>query len=50
MKAIGFDEHLPISNPRSLFDFTAPLPILGEHDLLVKVSAVYVYPVDTYVR
>ena len=50
MKAIGFDEHLPISNPRSLFDFTAPLPILGEHDLLVKVSAVSVNPVDTYVR
>lgn len=50
MKAIGFDEHLPITNPRSLFEFETPLPKLKEHDLLVHVEAVSVNPVDTYVR
>ncbi|EEW52897.1 zinc-binding alcohol dehydrogenase family protein [Limosilactobacillus antri] len=50
MKAIGFTEHLPINNPRSLFEFQTPLPEPRPHDLLVKVTAVAVNPVDTYVR
>lgn len=50
MKAIGFTEHLNIDNPRSLFDFEAPVPTPKSHDLLVKTSAVSVNPVDTYSR
>lgn len=50
MKAIGFTEHLPINNPRSLFEFQMPLPEPQPHDLLVRVTAVSVNPVDTYVR
>lgn len=45
MKAIGFTEHL-----NSLFDFEKEIPKLKPHDLLVKVSAVSVNPVDTSVR
>lgn len=50
MKAIGFDEHLPINNENSLFEFDAPVPNLKPHDLLVKVKATSVNPVDVGVR
>ncbi|MCC4455970.1 zinc-binding alcohol dehydrogenase family protein [Limosilactobacillus reuteri] len=50
MKAIGFSEHLDIKNPKSLFEFETPKPTPKGHDLLVKVNAVSVNPVDVGVR
>lgn len=50
MKAIGFKKHLNIDNPESLIDFEIPIPVPVGHDLLVKISAVSVNPVDVGVR
>ena len=50
MKAIGFSEHLDIKVPKSLFEFETPKPTPKGHDLLVKVNAVSVNPVDVGVR
>lgn len=50
MKAIGYVESLPIDDPRSLFDFDAPKPEPGPRDLLVRIEAVSVNPVDAKVR
>lgn len=50
MKAIGYSDSLPIDDPRALFDFEAPTPAPGPYDLLVRVAAVSVNPVDTKVR
>jgi zinc-binding alcohol dehydrogenase family protein len=50
MKAVGYIQSLPPSDPKSLFDFEAAKPTLGPHDLLVAVRAVSVNPVDTKVR
>ncbi|CUR40737.1 Bifunctional protein: zinc-containing alcohol dehydrogenase; quinone oxidoreductase (NADPH:quinone reductase); Similar to arginate lyase [Limosilactobacillus reuteri] len=50
MKAIGFSEHLDIKDPKSLFEFETPKPTPKGHDLLVKVNAVSVNPVDVGVR
>ena len=50
MKAIGFTQHLPISDPHSLEDLTLPQPVPTGHDLLVNVHAVSVNPVDTGTR
>ncbi|GAY72494.1 zinc-binding alcohol dehydrogenase family protein [Lentilactobacillus kosonis] len=50
MKAIGYDRHLPIDDPQSLFDFELPTPTASGHDLLVKIDAVSVNPVDIAVR
>lgn len=50
MKAIGFSEHLDIKDPKSLFEFETPTPTPKGHDLLVKVNAVSVNPVDVGVR
>lgn len=50
MKAIGFKEHLKITDPNSLIEFETPTPIAKGHDLLVKVQAVSVNPVDVGVR
>ncbi|MBP2058728.1 zinc-binding alcohol dehydrogenase family protein [Lactobacillus colini] len=50
MKAIGFTKHLNINNPNSLFEFEKDVPSPKGHDLLVKVSAVSVNPVDVIVR
>ena len=50
MKAVGYIESLPPSEPRSLFDFDAPTPTPGPRDLLVSVRAVSVNPIDTKVR
>ena len=50
MKAIGYIDSLPSSDPKSLFDFEAPKPSPGPRDLLVSVRAVSVNPVDTKVR
>ncbi|HWJ95111.1 MAG TPA: zinc-binding alcohol dehydrogenase family protein [Telluria sp.] len=51
MKAIVYTEHgLPIDDPRALQDTELPAPQPGPRDLLVKVRAVAVNPVDTKVR
>ena len=50
MKAIGFKEHLPIENEKSLVDINKEIPVAKGHDLLVKVNAVSVNPVDVSVR
>jgi len=50
MKAIGYIQSLPPSDPNSLFDFELPAPTPGPRDLLVAVRAVSVNPIDTKVR
>ena len=50
MKAVGFYQHLPITDPASFEDVTIPIPTPGAHDLLVQVQGVSVNPVDTGVR
>ena len=50
MKAIGFKKHLQIRNPESMIDFEKEKPTAKGHDLLVKVNAVSVNPVDVGVR
>lgn len=50
MKAVGFNQPLPISEPQSLVDLVLPDPTYGEQDLLVEVQAIAVNPADTKVR
>lgn len=50
MKAVALTHYLPISDPQSLFDVELPKPAPGDRDLLVRVEAVSVNPVDTKVR
>lgn len=50
MKAVGLTRYLPIGDPQSLFDFELPRPTATDSDLLVRVEAVSVNPVDTKVR
>lgn len=50
MKAVAYRQSLPIDDARSLEDVTLPEPTPGPRDLLVKVHAVSVNPVDTKVR
>ena len=50
MKAIGYYQSLPIDHPESLQDIELPAPAPGARDLLVRVKAVSVNPVDTKVR
>lgn len=50
MKAVALTRYLPISDPQSLFDTELPTPLPASHDLLVRVEAISVNPVDTKVR
>jgi NADPH2:quinone reductase len=50
MKAVALTRYLPISNPESLVDVELPKPEPSDHDLLVRIEAVSVNPVDTKVR
>ncbi|MFG1181934.1 zinc-binding alcohol dehydrogenase family protein [Xanthobacter versatilis] len=50
MKAVGFYASLPIEDAASLVDLDIPAPELRPHDLLVRVRAVSVNPVDVKVR
>lgn len=50
MKAVGYTETGPIDQPNALIDFDAETPSALGHDLLVKVDAVSVNPVDTKIR
>lgn len=50
MKAVGLTRYLPITDPESLVDLELPEPVPAAHDLLVRVKAISVNPVDTKVR
>ena len=50
MKAVGYRQSLPIDDPASLEDLSLPDPAPGGRDLLVRVKAISVNPVDTKVR
>jgi len=50
MKAVALTYYLPIDDPRSLVDMDLPKPVADSHDLLVRIEAVSVNPVDTKVR
>ncbi len=51
MKAIVYSQHgLPIQDPRSLYEAELPKPEPEPRDLLVKIRAIAVNPVDTKVR
>ncbi len=50
MRAVGYQDSLPIEDDASLQDITLPQPTPEGRDLLVEVRAVSVNPVDTKVR
>ncbi|WP_449466797.1 zinc-binding alcohol dehydrogenase family protein [Stenotrophomonas humi] len=50
MKAVGYHHNLPIEDLAALEDLTLPTPTLEARDLLVRVSATSVNPVDTKIR
>jgi zinc-binding alcohol dehydrogenase family protein len=50
MRAVGFRENLPADDPSSLVDVRMPIPTPGPHDVLVRVHAASVNPVDTKIR
>ncbi|WNS78006.1 zinc-binding alcohol dehydrogenase family protein [Domibacillus sp. DTU_2020_1001157_1_SI_ALB_TIR_016] len=50
MKAVGLMRYLPIENPESLEDVVIEKPKATGRDILVKVTAISVNPVDTKVR
>ncbi|NHN37875.1 zinc-binding alcohol dehydrogenase family protein [Pseudomaricurvus alcaniphilus] len=50
MQAVGYRKSLPINDPASLTDFELPQPSASGRDLLVKVAAIAVNPVDCKIR
>ncbi|MGW3040971.1 zinc-binding alcohol dehydrogenase family protein [Kitasatospora sp. NPDC001159] len=50
MPAVAYRRSLPIDHPESLVDLELPVPEPGPHDLLVRVEAVALNPVDYKVR
>lgn len=50
MKAVGLTRYLPIEQVDSLLDLELPMPKAIGRDLLVKIEAVAVNPIDTKVR
>lgn len=50
MKAVALKRYLPVSDPESLLDVELPDPKPEGRDLLVRVHAISVNPVDTKVR
>ena len=50
MKAVGYHQPLPLSNSAALEDLELPSPVPAPRDLLVRVQAISVNPVDTKVR
>jgi NADPH2:quinone reductase len=50
MKAVGFKTSLPITEADSFIDFETEKPIATGHNLLVKIAAISVNPVDFKVR
>ena len=50
MKAIGYQESLAIDAPNALINIELPTPAASGKDILVRVEAVSVNPVDTKIR
>ena len=50
MKAVGYRESLPIENPDALQNVEMERPVAKGRDLLVRVKAIAVNPVDFKVR
>jgi zinc-binding alcohol dehydrogenase family protein len=50
MKAVVYNESVPLGSPDALVDTTLPEPAPSGHDLLVEVHSVSVNPVDTKIR
>ena len=50
MKAVGYKQSLPVTAPQALEDIELPTPEAVGRDLLVRVEAVSVNPVDTKIR
>jgi len=50
MKAVALTRYLPIDDPQSLQDVELPRPVASGFDLLVRVEAISVNPVDTKIR
>lgn len=50
MKAVAFDLSLPINDNKSLFEIEVPQPQAHGRDLLVKIDAISVNPVDAKIR
>lgn len=50
MKAVAYRRALPINDTESLLDVTLPDPVAHGRDLLVRVEAISVNPVDTKIR
>jgi len=50
MKAIGYTKSLPINDSESLINIELPQPTVSGRDLLVKVKAIAVNPVDYKIR
>jgi len=50
MKAIGYQSPHPIAHPEALMDIELPKPVATGRDILVKVEAISVNPVDTKIR
>lgn len=50
MKAIGYQQSLPVDHAQALVDIELPEPVAEGRDLLVEIRAVSVNPVDTKVR
>ena len=50
MKAIGFKTSLPITEKDSFIEFETAVPRAEGHDLLVKIKAISVNPVDFKIR
>lgn len=50
MKAVGYQHSLPVSDTQALQDIELPDPVAAGYDILVRVEAVSVNPVDTKIR
>lgn len=50
MKAVGYQKSLPVTDERSLVDIELTKPVPAGRDVLVRVQAVSVNPVDTKMR
>lgn len=50
MKAVGFEEYLPIEAPNAFLDLEMAKPVPEGQDILVAVKAVAINPVETKVR
>jgi NADPH2:quinone reductase len=50
MKAVAYQKAGPITSPEALVDVELDTPVAEGHDLLVRIQAVSVNPVDTKIR